>query len=99
MLPFYLLSLPKPIHLLQIVSIILHQIYHHQHHIDVYVWSFPKSISKSFFTYDTMAERPLGSFVSLKFCGFWGAMPQTPSFTYFLSVAATYFQFRFLNYV
>ena len=25
-----------------------------------------------------MAERPLGSFDSLKFCGFWGAMPPRP---------------------
>ena len=77
-LPFYLLSLPRRPQLLQIVSIILYLIYHHQHHIDVYVWYFPKSISKSFFTYDTMAERPSGSFDSLKFCGFWGAMPRPP---------------------
>ena len=28
-----------------------------------------------------------------------GDAPQTPSFIYFLSVAATYFQFHFLNYV
>ena len=48
MLPFYLLSLPRPPQLLQIVSIILFLIYHHQHQIDVYVRSFPKSISKSF---------------------------------------------------
>ena len=41
MLLFYLLSLPIPPQLLQIVSIIVYLIYHHQHHIDVYVWSFP----------------------------------------------------------
>ena len=39
MLPFYLLSLPRPPQLLQIVSIILYLNYHHQHHIDVYVLS------------------------------------------------------------
>ena len=44
-----------------------------------------------------MAERPLGNFDSLKFCGFWGPMPQTPSFTYFLSVVATYFQIKYKN--
>ena len=68
-------------------------IYHH--HIDVYVLIFSQVHIKVFFTYDTMAERPLGSFDSLTFCGFRGAMPPDPSFTYFLYVAATYFQFPF----
>ena len=53
-------------------------IYHHQQHIDVYVLIFSQVHIKVFFTYDTMAERPLGSFDSLTFCGFWGAMPPDP---------------------
>ena len=53
-------------------------IYHHQHHIDVYVLIFSQVHIKVFFTYDTMAERTLGSFDSLTFCGFWGAMPPRP---------------------
>ena len=95
---------PRPPQLLQIVSIILYLIYHHQHPY-FFFHHLPQFISKSFSHMTPWLRGPPGSFDSLTFCVFLGAFvasggrcPQAHSFIYFLSVAATYFQFHFLNY-